>query len=107
MKTKISMFLLTFIFLSFFSVSLHSQQRHQVELMINTEQMEEEAVTFRLRRHQGCTIVWDGYGIITSDSRILNPGDVTIQGNYDGNQEGWDGDCTNSSNPWIGRTDYY
>jgi hypothetical protein len=93
--------------------NLYSQtttELHKIELQVNTINTGGSTVVFHLDKYYSNAVVWDEEGNITTDSRITNPDDVTIVGDYSERSEGWDGDCTEFQDhhlPMMGRVNYY
>lgn len=86
---------------------LLSQERHELELIINTKNTNGATVVFHLDKYYSNYLVWDPDGYITTEEKIVDPDDVTITGDTSGTDFGWDGNCSSQYSPWMGRIASY
>jgi len=89
---------------------IYPQLRHPWELVMRTENGPEE-ITFHI--NSTSTYIWKphrsyiNYTYLTTDSKYVDPDDITMPGNYNGDDFGWNSDdYPDNRGPFLGRGFY-
>lgn len=110
MKLKITLIILMIFSFLMLLQNVYSQIRHPYELRLTTENGPDE-ITFHITSTS--QFVWEhhfhniNYTYLTTETRFVNPDDITMPGNHNQGDYGWNSDKKPSNqDPFVGRGFY-